>query len=71
MTIWNEKDHPRDDIGRFTFKEGGGGCFSSDNFEMKENPKDILYKLSKDKEDKVKYRNKLIDILGDKMHTLH
>ena len=36
MTVWNESDHPRDDDGKFTFKEGGilkGGIEKTENNE--------------------------------------
>ena len=39
--VWNEQDHPRDDEGKFTFKNGG----SSSN--TKENPASVLYRDSK------------------------
>ena len=25
MTTWDESEHPRDDDGKFTYKNGGGG----------------------------------------------
>ena len=62
-SAWDESKHPRDDIGRFTFKNGG----IEEKGIIEHNPAHILYGLSKDKEDKVKYRNKLINMLGDKL----
>ena len=60
---WNEQDHPRDDDGKFTFKNGG------DN-KNKQIPAEILYKNSKIKKEeemiKQKEKNKLLDALGDK-----
>lgn len=61
--IWNEQEHPRDDSGKFTFKNGG------DN-KNKQTPAEILYKNSKIKQKEKmiqqKEKNELIDILGDK-----
>ncbi len=48
MATWEESEHPRDDKGKFTFKNGGalsGG--SNSNFLNRE---DILYPTMKDKE---------------------
>ena len=41
---WNEADHPRDDDGKFTFKNGGS------NSNTKESAASVLYKDSKIKE---------------------
>ncbi len=61
---WDESKHPRDDDGKFTFKNGG----STTN--AKESPVDILYRDSKVKAEKDKqeaeYKSKLLNILGDK-----
>lgn len=61
---WREQDHPREENGQFTFKNGGK---TSSN---KEKPKDILYqKSSKQKEIetiKQKRKNELLDTLKDK-----
>ena len=37
---WNESKHPRDDDGKFTFKNGGASA------NTKENPASILYHWS-------------------------
>jgi len=58
--MWNEQDHPRDDDGKFTFKNGG----SSSN--TKESAASILYKDTKIKEQESEYKSKLLNILGDK-----
>lgn len=66
--MWNEQDHPRDNNGKFTFKNGG-------NTEtIARSTVDILYHDSKVKAEKDKheteYKSKLLDILGDKAtHT--
>ncbi|MBR5303245.1 MAG: hypothetical protein IKU37_00270 [Candidatus Gastranaerophilales bacterium] len=61
---WNEQDHPRDDDGKFTFKNGGR--ISAPNKTNKE----ILFEKSrKQKENdslKQKRKNNLLDILKDK-----
>ena len=47
MTVWNESDHPRDDDGKFTFKEGGilkGGTEKTENNTSSDN-EGILGKL--------------------------
>ena len=62
--MWNEQDHPRDDDGKFTFKNGGAST------NIKENPANILYQDSKIKAQKDRqeseYKSKLLNILGDK-----
>ena len=62
--MWNEQDHPRDNDGKFTQKNGGN------NSSTKENPADILYLDSKIKAEKdrleAEYKFKLLDILGNK-----
>ena len=62
--MWNESDHPRDDDGKFTFKNG----VSATN--AKESPANILYKDEKIKREKDKqeseYKSKLLNILGNK-----
>jgi hypothetical protein len=61
---WNEQDHPREENGQFTFKNGGK---TSSN---KENPKDILYQKSRKQKEiktiKQKRKNELLDVLKDK-----
>lgn len=61
--IWKEQDHPRDDDGKFTFKNGG---INTSNEALA----DVLYKNSKLKKEKdwlkQKQKNKLLDILKDK-----
>jgi len=60
---WREQDHPRDDDGKFTFKNGG------DN-KNKQTTAEILYKNLKIKqEEKIiqqNEKNKLLDALGNK-----
>lgn len=62
--MWNEQDHPRDDDGKFTFKNGESGS------STKESPASILYRDEKIKREKDKkeaeYKSKLLDILGNK-----
>ena len=62
--MWNEQDHPRDDEGKFTFKNGEKGS------NTKESPANILYRDSKIKAEKdrqeTEYKSKLLNILGDK-----
>ena len=62
--MWNEQDHPRDDDGKFTFKNGGSSA------NTKERPADILYRDEKIKAEKdrqeAEYKSKLLNILGDK-----
>jgi len=61
---WDENKHPRDEDGKFTFKNEGK---ASSN---KENPKDILYQKSRKQKEietiKQKRKNELLDILGNK-----
>ena len=61
---WDENKHPRDDDGKFTFKNEGK---ASSN---KENPKDILYQKSRKQKEietiKQKRKNELLNILKDK-----
>ena len=62
--MWNESDHPRDNDGKFTYKNGGN------NSNAKESPANILYRDEKIKTEKNKqeseYKSKLLDILGNK-----
>ena len=62
---WNEQDHPRDDDGKFTFKNGGSGINTK-----RESLTEVLYKNSKIKKEeeimKQKEKSKLLDILGNK-----
>ena len=62
---WNEQEHPRDDDGKFTFKNGDSGIGAK-----KKSPTEVLYKNSKIKREeeiiKQKEKNKLLDILGNK-----
>ena len=56
MTTWNEADHPRDDEGKFTFKNGG--VSNKESYEDKmQRRADILYPTMKDKLPKVNYDN--------------
>ena len=64
MANWNEADHPRDDIGRFTDK-GGGSSTTKESYERKsQSREDILYQTMNDKNNGT-YRNKLLYILGN------
>jgi len=62
--MWNEQDHPRDNDGKFTFKNGASAT------NTKESPANILYKDEKIKREKDKqeseYKSKLLNILGNK-----
>ena len=50
MANWNEADHPRDDIGRFTDK-GGGGSSTKESYEDKmQRRANILFPNTKEKE---------------------
>ena len=54
MTEWNEADHPRDEIGRFTYGNGGENGKSSKDEPYKENNniqsrEDLLYNNTKEK----------------------
>ena len=57
---WDESKHPRDNEGKFTFKNGGRG----------ENIKDVLYgdeRVKRKKEKEIlKRKNELLNILDDK-----
>ena len=73
MAVWNEAEHPRDDEGKFTYKNGGssnsnplllGGVQYN---EKKENREDILYNDNSFKDNLSNYRNKLLDFLGDNL----
>ena len=61
---WDENKHPRDNEGKFTFKNG------ESNLDTKESPASILYRDSKIKAEKdrqeAEYKSKLLDILGNK-----
>ena len=62
--MWNEQDHPRDEDGKFTFKNRENGS------NTKESPADVLYHHSKIKAEKDKqeseYKSKLLNILSNK-----
>jgi len=62
--MWNESEHPRDDDGKFTFKNGGN------YYSNRERAADILYRDEKIKTEKNKqestYKSKLLNILGDR-----
>ncbi len=47
MNTWNEADHPRDDEGKFTFKNGGTSSGGSGNTSLTR--EDIKYPIMKDK----------------------
>ena len=71
---WNEADHPRDELGRFTFS-GGGDEEENENedtpvlkgrVEKTDNPAGILYGNSQKKTQNEKsYRNTLLSVLKD------
>ncbi len=48
MATWDESEHPRDDEGKFTFKNGGASSGGSNSNSLKR--EDILYPTMKDKE---------------------
>ena len=75
MATWDESEHPRDNEGKFTYKNGGtisgninqlllGGVEYNNK---KENREDILYKDTTLKDKLSNYRNKLLDFLGDNL----
>ncbi len=56
MTQWREEDHPRDDEGKFTYKNGG--ISNRESYEDKmQRRADILFPTMKDKLPKVNYDN--------------
>ena len=60
---FNEQDHPRDEMGKFTFKNGG----EEKNTNEKQTPAEILYgKKTKEEKQETDYKNILLSILGDK-----
>lgn len=72
---WNEADHPRDEDGKFTYKNGGdlntdsnltlyGGVEFNNEKENREN---ILYKDSSLKDKLSNYRDKLVGFLSDNL----
>ena len=67
MSNFNKADHPRDEIGRFTYKGGGSSSKSTESYERKtQSREDILYPTMNDK-DNGTYRNKLLNFLGDSL----
>ena len=70
---WNESDHPRDELGRFTFSSGGGEENEKEDIpvlkghvEKTDNPANILYGASQKKAQNEKtYRNALLNVLKD------
>ena len=75
MAVWDESEHPRDEEGKFTYKNGGEVSRNSNPLllggveynVLKENREDILYKDTTLKEKLSNYRNKLLDFLGDNL----
>ena len=67
MSNFNEADHPRDEIGRFTYKGGGSSSTSTESYERKDQSReDILYPTMNDKNNGT-YRNKLLNFLGNSL----
>ena len=70
---WNESDHPCDELGRFTFSDGGGEENKKEDtpvlkghVEKTDNPANILYGASQKKAQNEKsYRNALLGVLKD------
>ena len=56
MTQWREEEHPRDDEGKFTFKNGGVSNRESYEDKMQRRA-DILFPTMKDKLPKINYDN--------------
>ena len=54
MGTWDESEHPRDDEGKFTYKNGGSDSVKSDEEKMQRRA-DLLYPSMKDKEPKTDY----------------
>jgi len=52
MPVWNEADHPRDEDGKFTYKNGGASTSSISNVQDRA---DILYPTMKNTEAKADY----------------
>lgn len=75
MATWNEADHPRDDEGKFTYKNGDSSGKNSNTLlyggieynDADESIEDKLYKNTTSKEKLLNYRNKLLNILGDSL----
>ena len=70
---WNESNHPRDELGRFTFSSGGGEENEKEDtpvlkgrIEKTDNAANILYGASQKKaQDEKSYRNALLGVLKD------
>lgn len=59
---WREQEHPRDNEGKFTFKNGGG-----EKSKTNETPAQILYgKKTKEEKMQSEYRSLLLETLGDR-----
>ncbi len=81
MCSWDEAEHPRDEEGKFTYKNGGESNTSSNTtlyggieYNNEQVRKNILYKDTSSKENLSKYRNKLVYFLGnnlDRAETLY
>ncbi len=63
--MFNEQDHPRDEDGKFTFKNGG----ANESKNVLENAAQVLYgKATKEEKQEKEYRNTLLNVL-DKLAT--
>ncbi len=58
MSNWNESEHPRDEDGKFTYKNGGASTSSGNSVQDRA---DILYPTMKNTEPKVNYNFKGLD----------
>ncbi len=75
MSGWNEADHPRDDEGKFTYKNGGASNTSSNTTlyggieynNIVQGRENISYKETSLKGNLSNYRNKLIYFLGNNL----
>lgn len=73
MAVWDESEHPRDDEGKFTYKNGGKNSISS-NFNEKNASNKVLVKEQPKidnyfKSDKEEVKNN-IDINSDSLNTV-
>ncbi len=70
--VWDESKHPRDDDGKFTFSTGDGSSSKTvlkgyvEKTDTENNSNDWHFDKTTKKENETKYRNKLLDVLGDK-----
>ena len=70
--VWDESKHPRDDEGKFTFSNGDSSSSKTvlkgyvEKSDMDDKSDDLNFPKTTKIENETKYKNKLLDILGDK-----